>query len=549
LSNFSTILLPITFCSDIDYINKNSELYSYGFRSMYKRIEESSDINIINHYKIKYNLTDIGYRSLVNDVKSTISSLEEIKNTKLKNINVIEKEIQYLTENIKELENKKDKKYYKFKYNRYKLYKKLDKIRSSIENDIIFGGRNLLKDISYLSNRYNQNKDQEIKDRIGRLKIKYNDKRTNKGIFLMGEANQKGNRFFDFDFENETIIYKPNKNKKIIFNFKYKNKILQTKLQKLIDNKIIPISINIKSNKISLTFDNEIISGYSFNKKEVSRKVKEFKNKNKRLTKDEISIEAKKIYKEEHERLKQKKLVGKIENRCIAVDLNPEYIGYSVIELQKDNSIKIIEKKCISIKPLTKKLNKSSSSEEQKYQNNKREFEIKENIIRLFKVAKHYKCYKFCMEDLNFKDEISFFAKEFNKKVRNIWNLGLIKRMINKYAVLEGMVLVEVEPYYSSFIGNIMYEYCDPINASIEIGRRGLTKYIKGMFYPIITEEVLNTAVAYLGIDVSIHESLCNWVKLYQVSKECRWRRGIDSNLLSVSSRNNTRKKVIIYNY
>jgi len=147
LSNFSTILLPIIFCSDIDYINKNSETYSYAFRSMYKRIEESSDINIINHYKTKYNLTDIGYRSLVNDVKSTISSLVEIKKNKLNSINIIEKEIEYLTKNINELENKKDKKFYKLKFNRYKLYKKLDKIKSSIENNIIFGGRNVKKNI------------------------------------------------------------------------------------------------------------------------------------------------------------------------------------------------------------------------------------------------------------------------------------------------------------------------------------------------------------------------------------------------------------------
>jgi len=549
LSKYSTISLPISECSDVDYINKHSELYSNAFRSMYHRIEESSDDNVVNHYKKRYNLTDIGYRSLVTDVKASISSMEESKKIKLKNIEVIEKEIQYLTKRVNELEDKKDKNYYKLKQNRYKLYKKLDKNKSTLNIDIVFGGRKLLKDISYLSNRYNKDKDQETKDRIEKLKIEYNDKRTNKGIYLIGEANRKGNRFFDFDLPNNSIIYRPTRKNKIVIKFNYRNKKLLEKLQILMNNKIIPITVIVKSNEILLSYDNEILSGYSFNKKEVNRKVKEFKNKNKNLTKDEISIEAKKIYKEEHDNLKERKLLNKIENRCIAIDLNPENIGYSVVELKKDNTIKIIEKKSFDIKPLTKKLGKSSDSIEQIYQNNKREFELKENIINLFRIAKHYKCYKFCMENLSFRDEASFFSKEFNRKIRNIWNLGLIKRMINKYIALEGMELVEVEPYYTSFIGNVMYEYCDPVNASIEIARRGLTKYIKGMFYPIITEEVLNTAIAYLGIDVSLRDSLCNWVKLYQASEESRWRRGIDSNLLSVTSRNNTRKKVIIYSY
>ena len=58
-----------------------------------------------------------------------------------------------------------------------------------------------------------------------------------------------------------------------------------------------------------------------------------------------------------------------------------------------------------------------------------------------------------------------------------------------------GYELVEVNPAYSSFIGNILYgsENCpDMIASSIEIARRGFKKYSKGWFYPIFNVDNLN---------------------------------------------------------
>ena len=76
-------------------------------------------------------------------------------------------------------------------------------------------------------------------------------------MFLMGEANQTGNRFFDFDLVNQTIIYKPVKGKKIeiIFsNYKsYYNELL--KLQEYIDNKTARmITGEIQTYKVSRLF-------------------------------------------------------------------------------------------------------------------------------------------------------------------------------------------------------------------------------------------------------------------------------------------------------
>lgn len=54
---------------------------------------------------------------------------------------------------------------------------------------------------------------------------------------------------------------------------------------------------------------------------------------------------------------------------------------------------------------------------------------------------------------------------------------------------------VEVNPAYSSFVGNILYgneNTPDMIASSIEIARRGFKKFEKGWFYPEFNIENLN---------------------------------------------------------
>ena len=75
-----------------------------------------------------------------------------------------------------------------------------------------------------------------------------------------------------------------------------------------------------------------------------------------------------------------------------------------------------------------------------------------------------------------------------------------------------------INPVYSSFIGNIQYNYVDAVNASIEIGRRGLFKYIKGTFYPHIRCKDLDTMEAKFGIDVPNGTSF-DWVGMYKSLK------------------------------
>ena len=83
----------------------------------------------------------------------------------------------------------------------------------------------------------------------------------------------------------------------------------------------------------------------------------------------------------------------------------------------------------------------------------------------------------FVIEDLENVQQQEKQNKETNRKVKNLWNKGLILNIIRRRCNENGIEFVEVNPCYSSFIGNIKYKYIDAINASIEIGRRGCEQF------------------------------------------------------------------------
>jgi len=173
---------------------------------------------------------------------------------------------------------------------------------------------------------------------------------------------------------------------------------------------------------------------------------------------------------------------------------------------------------------LIKKPNKASNSVESKYLNNKRKHEISLIYKSIFSFAKHYKCGYFVMEELNFKEKnLKEENKEFNRKTKNIWNRTFQSNLISKYCNQTGIQLIEVNPVYSSFIGNLTYNYFDPINASIEIGRRGMFKYIKGKsLYPKMTSTIIDTMMERFGPfgDVQFIKDCISWIDLFKRIKE-----------------------------
>ena len=491
----TTKKLYIKHLSDEDFITQKQSNYSYAFRRLYKMMEESSDEDFIAKFKETFSLNDIEYRSLLSDVKSFKKREEEEWKTKDKTV----------TELIDNLSNNN-----LTKRDRFKMLRKIAYLSKGIGRESTFGGRKIQQD---LTRECNKMKRDELK--IEKLRNELKENRT-LSFQIMGEANQKGNRFIDIsNIVNGNVIYKPYKGKKItmIVNIPkgWKN-ILQV-LSELCNRKEIALTVRVSKRYLCLTYDEEALNGFAVD--EVSKRKAVMLIKREMHPKEIESSLIKNTYKLYYDEQRARKLNGKIAERCIAIDMNPTNVGYSVLDKTSGGCANVIHCGLIDLKRLCRKSNESSSTPGSKYIVNKRHYEITIVVKELFKIAKHYKCSSFVIEDLNLQDKLN---REANRKVKNVWNRDLFVGCIRRRCNESGIELVEVNPCYSSFIGNIQHPYVDACNASIEIGRRGLWKYNNGGFYPYITKEDSHTLDSKFG-DVVDCSTVCNWVDIYKSLK------------------------------
>ena len=139
------------------------------------------------------------------------------------------------------------------------------------------------------------------------------------------------------------------------------------------------------------------------------------------------------------------------------------------------------------------------------------------------------------MEELNFKQKgVNESANEANRKTKNIWHRELTNNLITKYCNILGIEKIEVNPCYSSFIGNIKHIYFDPLNAALEIARRGQNKFVKGAFYPSLGSIDFDTMYHFFGLDVQ-KSTPANWQKALALFKNSglRYRRRLDETSFS----------------
>ena len=264
-------------------------------------------------------------------------------------------------------------------------------------------------------------------------------------LYSVGETSKYGNRKFQIEDEN-TIIFKVSRKEHITLNLIGVSKKYRDYLNQLIlhqTNCDIPITYKLDTKSIYISFD--------LNKLKHNLKVQE-----------------------------------KIKDRVFGIDLNPNYIGYSVVDWKSDGTYKIIKTGSISLKSLNdyddslKGLGYSSQSKERKYISNKRNHEIIEIAHFLSKIANHYRCEVFSLEDLNIKQGDMGKGTRFNKLCNNQWNRNLLVSQLRKMNCLYKIRTLEVQPQYSSFIGNLVYrvhQLPDYVLASIEIGRRSYEFY------------------------------------------------------------------------
>lgn len=260
----------------------------------------------------------------------------------------------------------------------------------------------------------------------------------NTGIISEGEMNQKGNRLFKIDIENSKFIYKrackEHYDLKIVEKLNDKRKQILEKIQMLMSEKKIPVTIRLKKDHIYISYDETIVE-----------KEKQFKD----------------LFK----------------NRVLGIDLNPNYFGISIIEFNRHDKYKVIHKEVIDLNEL------------QKQSKNKIHHELYEINHHILKLCKTWKVSKLAIEDLKFKKSDRFWSKDLNRLCRNKFRYSFVKSHLTTLCNVYGVELIEVNAAYSSIIGNFKHGSAtcpDMVAASIEIARRSYKKFEKGWIYPKI---------------------------------------------------------------
>ena len=306
--------------------------------------------------------------------------------------------------------------------------------------DVIFGGK---KNFIARCKRH-ISKDEFIKKRIC-------------PFLIYGEATHyHGNRKFTISEDLSEVIFKPCKKTHIKLKLPELKKGYKKILQKLHTHSIV--------DDVPLTFslDQEYV----------------------RISFDECKVFEKTLQKSKRDRV-------------LAVDMNPNYTGWSVVDWKNDRDFEVVKTGCYSFKDLNDKqfalkLTKQQRKEPKKtkdcfiltsrakvknaYFNNKRKFEILEVAKDLEKIAKQCQCNIVVVEDLNIKSNDREHGKKINRLCNSFFIRNAFVNNLNKRCNIAGIKFFKVVPQYSSFIGNFLYRSLglpDPILASIEIGRRG----------------------------------------------------------------------------
>ena len=272
-----------------------------------------------------------------------------------------------------------------------------------------------------------------IKNLINREEF-LNQKRMKMYLYSIGDQRLKGNRLFQILNEN-TILFKPDRKHHINLNIKC-SKNYRKLLNRLIvhqEQKDLAITYKLDSKFVYLTFNLNKV----------------------------IHLEA----------------INRLADRIVSIDMNPNYIGLSVIDWKNNDEYKLIHKGVVSIKTLNdfeNNLKVSSESKEHKYITDKRHDEIIKIVQYLTTLCNHYRCSTFAIEDLNTKSK-DRNIRRLNKLCNNQWCRMLFTRVLEKYCNLYSIRLQRIEPAYSSFMGNLVYRnerLPDMILSSIEISRR-----------------------------------------------------------------------------
>ena len=491
------------------------------FYKLYNNPELLEDVTFKKELLTKTNFIDSSMmESIYSSVKTKLLQKETSDKKKIAEIEQIE--LILLNENKKIITKKK----------RYKLINKLAQLKRTINKDSCFGGKALLRKITkhaqLAKNLGEKLTDKEVAEnqRLYEKELAEFRSKRSIGVYVVGRAIEGGNRKFDFDLINNRIIFKPNKDNHIEIIFSDKRTNILAKLQHLVDANAIPITVRLTEKEVFLSYDEAILNGFNFDKNEFNRTIKKHKIS---------TLEGRKeISKDFFRDLEKRKLQGKIGTRFGAVDINPYEIGFVIGEKINDKGeFKTITKLVYDLSKLSEK--NGLSSEDNTTNVNKRKHEIKEVWKSIFFAMIHYKVYNFVSEDLNFKpNHKKETTTEFNRLTKNIWHRTLTNQLIKKYINVYGFNHIEVNPCYSSFVGNMIHEEYDPVSSAKELLRRGIVKYIKGnSLYPEIAKINRQKLTYLVGENIEFQD----YISLYK-HVTCAGLRYRNRELISREDRN-----------
>jgi len=342
---------------------------------------------------------------------------------------------------------------------------------------VIFGSRKLFKALKYF--HLKKNPITPLED----VRENFKNKKNTRPLFLRGCCSDShGNRKAQLDIiDNNSVVIKLSRKSHITVKLpKLSKQHLEqlTKLQDLCEKKQACFSIEVNNSSISIITDPFY-----------------------------IKLDKKQDY---------------TENRVLALDLNPNYTGVSIIDW--DNGTKtIVYKEIVDITAINEL--PDNSIPKIKYKKNKRDFETSEVNRHLIDLALNYRCELIAFEDLDIESKDLSKGKKLNKLINNCWNRTKMVQNLMKRCVINNIKYQSVVAAYSSFIGQLQHENeYDSIAASFEISRRAFlidsaikeNREIRDIIYPGFDIQTIPTRWKKMVLDKNIK----TWKKLYDSLKK-----------------------------
>jgi len=356
-----------------------------------------------------------------------------------------------------------------------------------------------------------------------------NQKQIRDKIKLLNNIGDLNSWLIQCALKDGESIFKRNDKNKVIFGGK---KDFHRRIKGLISNKDLKekrlnplmiqgeeVKMGNRSFKLDIINNNEIIFKVS-RVKHIKLKLPNLRNNYKKLlykleqTNDikqgekgltySIRLDSNKIYISFKEEKVKHNLLN---NRYIGIDLNPNEIGISIKE----------EDKILELQHFVLNINKNN--------HNKIKHEIFEISKKIEKLFSKWNCKYIFVEDLTIKSTEHNKGKKFNRMVNNQWIRNDFINNLEKRINNLGGKIFKINPAYSSFIGNMMYNFSDPINASLEIGRRGYEIIIlkNKRFYP----EIISVKDQWKK---HLTENIISWKEFFKEIKNLEMRYRVSLN-------------------